>query len=180
MAGGAFWQTVPVERLGIPSIKVSDGPNGARGAGAFTSGVPAAAFPVGISLASTWNIELASRIGNALAGEVKTKGAQVVLAPTVNLHRNPLGGRNFESFSEDPLLAGRIGAALVSAFQANGIAATLKHFTGNESEFQRNSINSVIDERTLRELYLRPFEFVVREARPWAVMAAYNKLNGTF
>ncbi|HQY31911.1 MAG TPA: glycoside hydrolase family 3 N-terminal domain-containing protein, partial [Thermomicrobiales bacterium] len=180
MAGAGFWQTASIDRLGIPAIKVSDGPNGARGAGAFTSGVPAASFPVGISLASTWNLDLASRFGAALAAEVKTKGAQVVLAPTLNIHRSPLGGRNFESFSEDPLLAGRIGAAIVNALQANGIAATVKHFTGNESEFERNSINSIIDERTLREIYLRPFEIVSRLANPWAYMTAYNQLNGTF
>ena len=180
LAGAGFWQTVPVPRLGIPAIKVSDGPNGARGSGSFTSGVPAAAFPVGISLAATWNLDLATRIGTALAQEAKSKSVQVLLAPTVNIHRQPLGGRNFESFSEDPLLAGRIGAAFVNALQAQGIAATVKHFAGNESEFERNSIDSRIDERSLRELYLRPFEIVVRESHPWVVMTAYNKVNGTF
>ena len=178
LAGGTFWRTVPVERLGVPSIKVSDGPNGARGEGAFSSGVPAASFPVGISLASTWDLELVGQIGTALAREAKSKRAQVVLAPTVNLHRSPLGGRNFESFSEDPWLAGMIGAAYVAALQAEGIAATVKHFTGNESEIERQTIDVVIDERALRELYLRPFEIIVRQARPWALMAAYNKLNG--
>ncbi|HEX3301897.1 MAG TPA: glycoside hydrolase family 3 C-terminal domain-containing protein [Thermomicrobiales bacterium] len=180
LAGAGFWRTGAIERLGVPSIKVSDGPNGARGEGAFSSGVKAASFPVGISLASTWDPDLVSEIGAAIAQEAKTKRAQVVLAPTVNIHRSPLGGRNFESFSEDPWLAGILGAAYVSGMQSQGIAATVKHFTGNESEFERMSINSVIGERALREIYLRPFEIAVRQARPWAVMAAYNRLNGTF
>ena len=180
LAGADFWQTVAIERLGIPSIKVTDGPNGARGAGAFSSGVPAASFPVGISLASTWDVNTVAKVAQALADEAKTKGGRVLLAPTVNLHRSPLGGRNFESFSEDPWLAGMLGAAFVTALQREGIAATLKHFTGNESEFERMTIDSRIDERALRELYLRPFEIVVRKAKPWAVMAAYNKLNGTY
>ena len=180
LAGGGFWETVPIDRLGVPSIKVSDGPNGARGEGAFSSGAPAASFPVGISLASTWDIDLVTEIGRALAEEAKTKGARVILAPTVNLHRTPLGGRNFESFSEDPWLAGMMGAAIVNGLQQAGISASLKHFAGNESEFERMSIDSQIDERALRELYLRPFEIVVRQARPWTVMASYNRLNGTF
>src|SRR5687768_5113470 len=128
LAGADFWQTVAIERLGIPSIKVTDGPNGARGAGAFSSGVPAASFPVGISLASTWDVNTVANVAQALADEAKTKSARVLLAPTVNLHRSPLGGRNFESFSEDPWLAGMLGAAFVTALQSEGIAATLKHF----------------------------------------------------
>lgn len=180
LAGAGFWGTVAIDRLGIPSIKVTDGPNGARGAGALASGTPAASFPVGISLASTWNLDLAREFGSALAAEVKTKGAQVALAPTVNIHRSPLGGRNFESFSEDPLLAGKIGAAIVAALQEQKIAATVKHYTGNESEFERATVNSVIPERALRELYLRPFEIVVREANPWGFMSAYNQVNGVF
>ena len=180
MAGAGFWETAAIDRLGIPAVKVSDGPNGARGSGGFTNGVPAASFPVGISLASTWNLDVARQFGEALAAEVKTKRAQVVLGPTINVHRSPLGGRNFESFSEDPYLAGEIGAVIVNALQANGIAACVKHFTGNESEFERNTINSVMDERTLREIYLRPFEIVARKAKPWSVMTAYNQLNGTF
>jgi beta-glucosidase len=179
LAGANFWETVAIERLGIPSVKVSDGPNGARGAGAFTTGVPAASFPVGISLASTWDIKLVEEIGAAIAEEARTKAAQVVLAPTVNLHRSPLGGRNFESFSEDPWLAGTLGAAYVRGLQSQGVGASLKHYAGNEAEFERFTIDSQIDERTLRELYLRPFEIVVRQAEPWTVMASYNSLNGT-
>jgi beta-glucosidase len=180
LAGASFWRTMAIDRLGVPSIKFSDGPNGARGEGAFSGGVKAASFPVGISLASTWDPGLVSEIGAAIAQEAKTKRAQVVLGPTVNIHRSPLGGRNFESFSEDPWLAGILGAAYVTGMQGHGIAATVKHFTGNESEFERMSINSVIGERALREIYLRPFEIAIRQAGPWAVMAAYNRLNGTF
>jgi beta-glucosidase len=179
LAGANFWETVAIERLGIPAIKVTDGPNGARGSGGFTTGVPAASFPVGISLASTWNVELVEEIGAAIAEEAKTKGGQVILGPTVNLHRSPLGGRNFESFSEDPWLAGLLGVAYVRGLQNQGIGASLKHFAGNESEVERYSIDSQIDERALRELYLRPFEMVVRQAGPWTVMASYNRLNGT-
>ncbi len=180
LAGRNFCEVAAVDRLGVRSLKVSDGPNGARGAGSFTAGTPAASFPVGISLASTWNPELIGRIGAALAEEAKTKGVQVILGPTVNIHRHPLGGRNFESFSEDPFLAGTIGIAWVNALQAGGVAASVKHFTGNESEFERNTIDSVIGERALRELYLRPFEMIVRGANPWTVMCSYNRLNGTF
>src|SRR4051812_1168328 len=180
MAGAGFWQTVPVPRLGIPAIKVSDGPNGARGSGSFTSGVPAAAFPVGICLASTWNLDLATRIGTTLAQEAKSKSAQVLLAPTVNIHRQPLGGRNFESFSEDPLLAGRIGAAFVRGAQAEGVACTVKHFAGNESEDDRLLADSIIDERTLREIHLLPFELAVREGGALGIMTSYNRLNGEY
>ena len=180
LAGASFWRTAAINRLGVPSFKVSDGPNGARGEGAFSGGVKAASFPVGISLASTWDPNLVHEIAAAIAEEAKTKRAQVVLAPTVNIHRSPLGGRNFESFSEDPWLAGNLGAAFVAGLQSRAIAATVKHLTGNESEFERMSINSVIGERALREIYLRPFEIAVRQAKPWAVMAAYNRLNGIF
>ena len=180
LAGASFWRTVAIDRLGVPSFKVSDGPNGARGEGAFSGGVKAASFPVGISLASTWNPELVHEVAAAIGEEAKTKRAQVVLAPTINIHRSPLGGRNFESFSEDPWLAGILGAAYVAGLQSQAISATVKHFTGNESEFERMSINSVVGERALREIYLRPFEIAVRQAKPWAVMAAYNRLNGTF
>ncbi|HEY0753759.1 MAG TPA: glycoside hydrolase family 3 C-terminal domain-containing protein [Ktedonobacteraceae bacterium] len=180
LAGANFWETVPIERLGIPAIKVSDGPNGARGSGGFTDGVRAACFPVGIALASTWNLALVERIGQALAQEARTKGASVLLAPTVNLHRSPLNGRNFECYSEDPYLTGRIATAYIQGVQSQGVGATIKHFVCNDSEYQRNSISSEVDERTLRELYLAPFQMALQEARPWAIMASYNKVNGTF
>ena len=180
LAGKDFWTTVPIERLGIPSIKVSDGPNGARGGGAFVGGVSAAAFPVGIALGATWDINLVGEIGAALADEARSKGARVLLAPTVNIHRSTLNGRNFECYSEDPFLTSEIAVAYITALQARGTAATVKHFIGNESEYQRDTISSDIDERPLREIYMPPFEAAVKRAKTWAVMTSYNRLNGTY
>ncbi|MEQ9002721.1 MAG: glycoside hydrolase family 3 C-terminal domain-containing protein, partial [Pseudomonadales bacterium] len=178
LAGKGFWVTTPVPRLGIPAIKVTDGPNGARGDG--VSGATAASWPVGSALASTWNPELIGAVGRALGQEARSKDAQVLLGPTVNLHRTPLGGRNFECYSEDPYLSAQIAIAFIRGVQAEGVGACIKHFVGNDSEFERHTISSDIDERTLRELYLLPFELAVREAAPWAVMSAYNRVNGTF
>jgi beta-glucosidase len=180
LAGKDFWTTVPIERLGIPSIKVSDGPNGARGGGAFVGGISAAAFPVGIALAASWNLDLVGEIGAALADEARSKGARVLLAPTVNIHRSTLNGRNFECYSEDPFLTSEIAVAYIFALQARGVAATIKHFIGNESEYQRDTISSDIDERPLREIYMLPFEAAVKRANTWAVMTSYNRLNGTY
>jgi beta-glucosidase len=171
---------VPVERLGVPAIKVSDGPNGARGGGSLVGGLPAASFPVGIALASTWDPALVREIGMALAEEALSKGARVLLAPTVNIHRSTLNGRNFECYSEDPLLSAEMAAAYVRGLQSRGVAATIKHFAGNESEFERTTISSEIDERALREIYLLPFEAAVKRAGAWAVMSGYNKLNGIY
>ena len=180
LAGADFWRTVAVPRLGIPQIKVTDGPAGARGGGALVGGKRTAAFPVGIALGASWNTELLRQVGELLAREVRDKGARVVLAPTLNLMRNALNGRNFENYSEDPVLTGRLAIAFVRGVQSMGVGATPKHFVGNESEFERDSISSEIPERALRELYLRPFEMVVKEARPWAIMTGYNRLGGTF
>ena len=180
LAGKDFWTTVPIQRLSIPSIKVSDGPNGARGGGAVVGGISAAAFPVGIALAATWNVDLVGEIGAALAREARSKGARVLLAPTVNIHRSTLNGRNFECYSEDPVLTSEIAVAYISALQARGVAATIKHFIGNESEYQRDTISSDIDERPLREIYMPPFEAAVKRAKTWAVMTSYNRLNGTY
>ena len=180
LAGRDFWTTVPIKRLGIPSIKVSDGPNGARGGGAFVGGVTAAAFPVAIGLAATWNTDLVGEIGAALADEARSKGARVLLAPTVNIHRSTLNGRNFECYSEDPCLTSEIAVAYIRGLQARGIGATVKHFIGNESEYQRDTISSDIDERTLREIYMPPFEAAVKRAKTWAVMTSYNRLNGIY
>jgi len=180
LAGADFWRTVAVPRLGVPQIKVTDGPAGARGGGALVGGKRTAAFPVGIALGATWNVDLLQQVGGLLAREVRDKGASVVLAPTLNLFRNALNGRNFENYSEDPLLTGRLAIAFVRGVQSERVGATPKHFVGNESEFERDTISSEIPERTLRELYLRPFEMVVKEARPWAIMTGYNRLAGTF
>ncbi len=178
LAGMHDWYTVPVERLGIPSLKMTDGPNGARGAGGFTSGVKTACFPVEISLASTWNIDLLERIGQALAREARMKGAHVLLAPTVNIQRSPLGGRNFECFSEDPYLSACLAVAYITGLQQGGVGASLKHYVCNDEEFERFNISSEVRERALREIYLLPFQAAVRETQPWTIMAAYNLVNG--
>lgn len=177
LGGADSWHTVAIERLGIPALKMSDGPNGARG-DAFAGGVKAAAFPAGVLLASSWNTALVERVGGALAQETRSKGASVLLAPTVNIHRSPLGGRNFESYSEDPYLASRMAVAYITGLQNGGVGATVKHYIGNEEEFERFSISSEVDERTLREIYLPPFKAAVLEAHAWALMASYNLVNG--
>jgi beta-glucosidase len=178
LAGTNMWYTVPVKRLGIPPLKMTDGPNGARGAGGLTSGVKATCFPAGILLASTWNTDLLERIGQALAQEAKTKGAQVLLGPTVNIQRSPLGGRNFECFSEDPYLSARMAVAYINGLQREGVGASVKHYVCNDAEFQRTTMSSEVRERALREIYLPPFQAAVREARSWTIMAAYNLVNG--
>ena len=180
LSGADFWRTVAVPRLGVPQLKVTDGPAGARGGGALLGGRRTAAFPVGIALGASWDPDLLRRTGELLAREALEKGAAVLLGPTINPFRHSLNGRNFESYSEDPFLTGRLAIAYVQGLQSAGVAATPKHFAGNESEFERTTISSDIPERALRELYLRPFEMVVRQAKPWAIMTGYNRLWGTF
>jgi beta-glucosidase len=180
LVGGAdFWRTHPVPRLGIPALKVTDGPSGARGE-RFVGGPTSASFPCGAALAATWNVDLALRVGAALAEEARSKSAHVLLGPTVNMHRTPLAGRNFEAYSEDPCLAARIAVAYVRGVQSRGVGACVKHFACNDSEFERMTISSEVPERALREIYLRPFEAAVREAGAWAVMSAYNRVGGTY
>lgn len=180
LAGADFWTTVPIPRLGIPAIKVSDGPNGARGGGSLIGGVKAASFPVGIALGACWNPALVEEIGGALAEEARSKGASVLLAPTVNIQRSAVNGRNFECYSEDPCVTATLATAYVTGLQNGGVGATVKHFVGNESEIQRTTMSSDIGERALREIYLPPFEAAVRTADAYAVMSSYNRLNGTF
>jgi beta-glucosidase len=177
VAGASLWRTHGVPRLGIPALRVTDGPNGARG-GHFGGGATAACFPCGSALAATWSPALVEAVGGALGEEARTKRAHVLLGPTVNMHRSPLGGRHFEGYSEDPFLAARTAAAYVRGVQSRGVAACVKHFVANDSEFERMTISSELDAQTLRELYLPPFEAAVREAGAWALMAAYNGLNG--
>ncbi|KAJ4355204.1 hypothetical protein N0V95_003164 [Ascochyta clinopodiicola] len=177
LAGADFWRTVSMPEKGIPSIKTTDGPNGARGE-FFTNGTPAALFPCGISMASTWNLDMMEEMGRHLGEECKARGADVLLAPTICMHRSPLGGRNFESYSEDPFLTGKLAASYVRGLQSKGIAATIKHFVGNEQETERQAYDAIIAERPLREIYLKPFEIAVREASPWALMSSYNMVNG--
>ena len=176
VAGESFWRTHPIESAAIPVLKVSDGPNGVRGDG----GVAAASFPVGICMASTWNKALIQRVGDAIADEAKSKDVQVVLGPTINLHRTPLGGRNFECYSEDPYLSGMLASAFTDGIQAKGVGACLKHYVCNDSEFERHTISVEVDERTLREVYLRPFEIAIERSQPWTVMASYNRINGIY
>ncbi|MGB9738685.1 MAG: glycoside hydrolase family 3 C-terminal domain-containing protein [Chloroflexus sp.] len=179
LAGADAWHTVAIPRLGIPAIKVTDGPNGARGVsrnGIHTS----ACFPIGVAMGATWNPALVRQIGEALAEETKDKGAHILLAPTVNIHRSPLAGRNFECFSEDPYLTGVMAAAYITGLQSRGVGACIKHFVCNDSEFERFSISSDVGERPLREIYLRPFEMAIKQAKPWSIMSAYNRINGVW
>ncbi|KXJ93549.1 family 3 glycoside hydrolase [Microdochium bolleyi] len=177
LAGANFWETVEVPGK-VPSVKTSDGPNGARGAD-FSGGTPAACFPAASCVAATFDTAAAYKVGEALADETHSKGARCLLAPTVCIHRHPLGGRNFESFSEDPLLAGKLSSQVIQGVQSKGVAATIKHFAANEQETDRFTVNETVSERALREIYLRPFEIAIKEAKPWAVMTAYNHVNGT-
>ena len=179
LAGKDLWHTVPVPRLNIPSIQVTDGPNGVRGAWS-NLGPASACLPVGTALGATWNSELVERLGRLLADEVKVKNAHILLAPTVNIHRTPIAGRNFECFSEDPYLSGQMASAYIKGIQSNGVGACIKHFVCNDQEFERTSISSEVAERPLHEIYLEPFRLALRDARPWTVMAAYNKVNGAF
>ncbi len=178
--GESMWRSHPVERLGIPGLVMTDGPNGARGGGLMGTGTPTACIPAGSVLGATWDPELVERLGGLLGDECRAKGAHVLLAPTVNLHRHPLGGRNFECYSEDPYLSGRLAAAFVRGVQSRRVATTVKHFVANDSEFERNTIDSRLDERTLREVYLVPFEHAVTDGGTWGVMSSYNRVNGTF
>lgn len=178
LSGTDNWHLFPVERLGIPAIRVSDGPNGVRGTRMF-NGTPAACLPCGTALAATWDVELVRRGGALQAAEAIAKGVSVVLGPTMNTQRSPLGGRGFESFSEDPVLAGAMAAATVAGLQEHGVAATIKHFVCNDQEHERMSQDVRVSERALREIYALPFQIALRDARPWALMTSYNRVNGT-
>ncbi|MGK6317495.1 beta-glucosidase H [Neorhizobium sp. DT-125] len=180
LSGEDFWSLPAIERLDIGKLRVTDGPNGARGGGSLLGGVKSACFPVGIGLGATWNVELLEEIGAALAHEAKSKGAHMLLAPTVNIQRSVTNGRNFECYSEDPVLTAELASAYIVGLQGQGIAATIKHFAGNESEIERTTISSIIDERTLREVYFVPFEWAVKKAGAMGVMTAYNRVNGIY
>ena len=179
LAGQDTWTIKALPDVGLGSIKMSDGPNGLRGVD-FVGGAPSLLFPSGTALASTWDPGLVEEIGQALGLEAHSKGAHVHLAPTVNLHRGPLGGRNFECFSEDPYLTARMAVAYVRGVQSEGVASCIKHFVANDYEFERFTMSSEVEPRVLRELYLRPFEAAVHEAGTWSIMSAYNRLWGTW
>ncbi|XBW34803.1 hypothetical protein QEN19_000369 [Hanseniaspora menglaensis] len=174
-----FWHTTPIERLNIPSIRVSDGPNGIRGT-KFTSweAKKSACFPNGTALASTFDSDLLERAGALMALEAKHKSAQVILGPTANIQRSPLGGRGFESYSEDPYLSGMASVAIVNGIQKNGIGATMKHYACNDMDHERFSYDVQVSQRALREIYLEPFRLAVKYADPLLFMTAYNKVNG--
>jgi len=178
LSGFNSWYTNKIEKKNIPSIKMSDGPNGVRGDS--NSGKSSACFPCAISIGSTWDLSLIKDIGIALGEEAQAKDVDVLLGPTINIHRHPLGGRHFESFSEDPFLTGKIATNYVQGVQSKNVAACLKHFVGNDTEYERHSISSNIDAQTLREIYLLPFEMGIKEGNAKVVMSAYNKLNNIF
>ena len=178
LSGQDWWTLPPVPDVGLESIVMSDGPVGVRGT-TWGAEDPSVALPSPTALAATWDVGLARLAGRLLGQEARRKGVHVLLAPTVNLQRSPLGGRHFEAYSEDPLLTARIGAGYVAGVQDQGVAATVKHFVANDSETERFTVSVQVTEQVLRELYLVPFETIVREAGAWAVMAAYNAVNGT-
>lgn len=182
--GATAWTTTPIDRLGVPALTVTDGPHGVRRAadlGALISqSLPATCFPTASCLAATWNVDLLHAMGQALGEECRALNVDVLLGPGVNMKRTPLGGRNFEYFSEDPYLAGQMAASLINGVQSQGVGTSLKHFAVNNQEYQRFTISAQVDERALREIYLPAFETAVKQARPWTVMCAYNKVNGTY
>lgn len=178
LSGADFWSVDAGPDLG--RLRVTDGPNGARGGGSLVGGVKTAAFPVGIALGSTWNPELVGEIGAALADQVKSKNAHVLLAPTVNIQRSVTNGRNFECYSEDPILTAALAVAYIQGLQGQGVSAAIKHFVGNESEIERTTMSSDIDQRSLREIYLVPFEAAVKRGKTWGIMSSYNKINGIY
>ena len=175
MIGGLnTFYTQPFRQLGIPSLKMSDGPLGVHDYG------PATAYPAGISLAASWDVDLGKRVGTAMGKDARARGVNFILAPGINIYRAPMNGRNFEYFGEDPFLASRFAVSVIEGIQSQGVVATVKHFAGNNEEYGRLEISSDIDERTLREIYLPAFEASVKEARVGAVMDAYNPINGVF
>lgn len=182
--GASAWTTTPVERLDIPELIMSDGPHGVRRVPDVNQmavkSLPATCFPTASCLASTWDVDLIGKMGQALAEEAIALNVGVVLGPGANMKRSPLGGRNFEYFSEDPYLAGEMAASFINGVQSKGVGTSLKHYAANNQEFQRFSISAEVDERALREIYLPAFEKAVKQAQPWTVMCSYNKVNGTF
>jgi len=187
LSGSGWMESAPIDRLGIPAIKMADGPLGVRswgGSSAITNAakgsaqVLATSFPSGVAMAATWDTDLVQREGQAIGQEVKALGRDMILGPTVNINRVPLWGRNFEGYGEDPYLAARLGVAYIKGVQGEGVIPSVKHFAANNEEFERHRIDAHIDERTLHEIYLPAFKAAVQEANVWTVMSAYNKVNG--
>jgi beta-glucosidase len=184
VTGASAWTTTPIERLGVPELLMSDGPHGVRRVPDIHSmgapSLPATSFPTASALASSWDVDLIHTMGQALAEEALALGVGLLLGPGVNMKRSPLGGRNFEYFSEDPYLAGELAASLIEGIQSKGVGTSLKHFAVNSQEFERFRISAEVDERTLHEIYLPAFETAVKKTQPWSVMCSYNKINGTY
>lgn len=185
-AGLNMWMTKGIERFNIPAVHMYDGTNGIRKTnsdeemGITSENMPATCYPTGSAIGSSWNTELLQEVGVALGQESKSMGVELLLGPGVNMKRTPLGGRNFEYYSEDPCLTGELGAAFINGIQSQGVGASLKHFAGNNQEFEKMVTSSEIDERTLREIYLSAFERIIKKSDPWTVMCSYNLLNGTY
>ena len=185
-SGKDFWYLKGIERLGIPSIMVTDGPHGLRKQAGqadhvgLNESVPATCFPTASALAATWNRDLVYQVGQALGEECRQEKVGVILGPGANIKRSPLCGRNFEYFSEDPYLTGEIAKSHINGVQSQGIGTSMKHYAVNNQEFRRMTIDAVVDERALREIYLPGYEIAVKGAQPWTVMCSYNKVNGTY
>jgi len=185
-SGLDFWSTKPIERLGIPSFTMTDGPHGLRKPipGAPEHGIgysePSTCFPTGPILAATWDKELLEQVGSSIGKAAQAAGVNMVLGPAINIKRSPLSGRNFEYYSEDPYLTGELAASFINGVQSQGVGTSVKHYAVHNQEYRRMSVDAVVDERTLREIYLPGFEGAVKDAQPWTIMAAYNKVNGTY
>lgn len=184
LSGKSMWTLRDIPRVGIPSIRVSDGPQGVRKAVTEQTAIesfPATCFPTACALACSWNRDLLKQVGQALAKECRQQQVNILLGPGLNLKRHPCGGRNFEYFSEDPVLSGQLTAAMVNGIQSSGhVGACVKHVCVNNQESWRFRVNALVDERTLREFYLKGFEMAVKEAQPWTMMCAYNQVNGIY
>ena len=178
LGGASSWRTNAIPRLGIPAIKMSDGPNGVRGESQGTTRTPGLNIPTSIVVGASWDVHLALQLGVLLGREARRKAVHVVLAPTVNLHRTPIGGRTFECLSEDPELSAQMASAIVRGVQSQEVAVTVKHFAANDTEVDRMTVDALVDETVLREFYLRPFESTVIDAGAWGVMSSYNRVNG--
>lgn len=178
LQGQDMWTLPALPDIGLGSLVMSDGPVGVRGV-FWGPDDPSILLPSPTAMAATWDPDLIERAGVLLAQEARRKGVHLLLAPTVNMHRTPVGGRHFETYSEDPLLTGAIGSGYVRGVQSGGVGATVKHFVANDAETDRMSVDNIISPNALREIYLAPFEDIVKNSNPWAIMSAYNSVNGT-